>query len=54
VGPLPDELQKVFETAAGIFTASARAAAAEALLRFFLAPANAAVFRNKGLEAVVA
>jgi molybdate transport system substrate-binding protein len=51
VGPLPDAIQKVFETAAGIFTASAQPEAAEALLRFLTAPAAAAVFEEKGLEA---
>ena len=50
VGPLPDEIQKVFETAAGIFTASRQPAAAEELLRFLLAPANAGVFEEVGLE----
>lgn len=50
VGPLPDEIQKVFETAAGIFTASKQTAAAEELLRFLLAPATAGVFKEKGLE----
>ena len=52
VGPLPDEIQKVFETAAGIFTASEHPAAAEALLRFLLAPAAAGKFREKGLDQV--
>jgi molybdate transport system substrate-binding protein len=54
VGPLPDEIQKVFESAVGIFTASAEPDAAEALIRFLLAPANAQVFREKGLEQVSA
>ena len=52
VGPLPDEIQKVFETAAGIFAASKHAAGAETLLRFLLAPASAGVFKEKGLEQV--
>jgi molybdate transport system substrate-binding protein len=51
VGPLPDEIQKVFETSAGIFADTKAPAAAEALLRFWLSPANAAVFKTKGLEA---
>jgi molybdate transport system substrate-binding protein len=50
VGPLPDEIQKVFETSAAIFTASQRAADADALLKFLTGPAHAGVFRNKGLE----
>ena len=52
VGPLPDEIQKVFPTGAGIFAASRQAEAAEGLLRFLLAPEAAPVFREKGLEAV--
>ena len=52
VGPLPDEIQKVFPTAAGIFTASKQPQAAEALLQFLLAPAATPIFREKGLEAV--
>ena len=52
VGPLPDEIQKVFETSAGVFAASRHATAAETLLRFLLAPAHAGVFREKGLEQV--
>lgn len=50
VGPLPDEIQKVFETSAAIFTVSKQPAAAEALLWFLLAPAHAGVFKEKGLE----
>jgi molybdate transport system substrate-binding protein len=50
VGPLPDEIQKVFETSAGIFNDCRAPAAAEALLKFWLLPANAAVFKAKGLE----
>jgi molybdate transport system substrate-binding protein len=52
VGPLPDEIQHVFETAAGVFAASKQAAAADALIRFLLAPASAGVLREKGLEPV--
>jgi molybdate transport system substrate-binding protein len=52
VGPLPDEIQQVFETAAGVFAASKRPAAADALLRFLLAPASAEVFRAKGLDPI--
>jgi len=54
VGPLPDEIQKVFESAVGIFTASKKPDAAQALIRFLLAPSNAQVFREKGLEQVSA
>src|SRR5688572_22743306 len=38
VGPLPDGIQKVFETSVVVFTSSRRPAAAETLLRFLLAP----------------
>jgi molybdate transport system substrate-binding protein len=50
VGPLPDEVQKVFETTAGIFASSAHADAAAALLRYFASPDAASTFREKGLE----
>jgi|SRR5882672_2144672 len=50
VGPLPDEIQKVFETSAGIFTVSKQPAAAAALLQFLKAATHAGVFRDKGLE----
>lgn len=50
VGPLPDEIQKTFTTAAAVMSASTRAADAQALLRFLTAPGNADAFRAKGLE----
>lgn len=50
VGPLPDEIQQVIETAAGVFTASSEPLAAEDLIRFLLAPAAAGVFEEVGLE----
>ncbi|MCW5603187.1 MAG: substrate-binding domain-containing protein [Burkholderiales bacterium] len=50
VGPLPDEVQKVFETTAGIFADTGQRTAAEALLRFFGEPDSAATFRANGLE----
>src|SRR5262245_26165393 len=50
VGPLPEGIQKVFETSAGVFSASTQPQAAEAMLRFLLAADAAAVFREKGLE----
>jgi molybdate transport system substrate-binding protein len=52
VGPLPDEIQKVFETSIAVFSGSSRGAAAEALIRFLLAPAAAPLFSEKGLEQV--
>ena len=50
VGPLPDEIQQVIETAAGIFSSSSQPDAAEELIRFLLSPAAAGVFREVGLE----
>jgi molybdate transport system substrate-binding protein len=50
VGPLPDEIQQVFETSAGIFAASKKQDAAAALIEFIRQPARAGVFREKGLE----
>ncbi len=52
VGPLPDAVQKIFETAAGIFAAAPHAAAAQSMIDFFAAPAHAALFGSKGLEQV--
>jgi molybdate transport system substrate-binding protein len=50
VGPLPDEIQKVFQTDAGIFSASTQPEAAEACLRYLLGPAAASMFTQVGLE----
>jgi molybdate transport system substrate-binding protein len=52
VGPLPEALQSVSVTTAGIFSASQRAAEAQALIDFLSAPASVAVFRAKGFEPV--
>ena len=50
VGPLPEPVQKTFESAAAIFTESKQRARAEALLRLFAAPSSTAMFRERGLE----
>ena len=50
VGPLPDEVQKLFVTSAGVFADSAHPGIAEAFLHYVLAPAQAAAFRQKGFE----
>ena len=50
VGPLPDEVQTVLESAAGVFVTSGNANIADSMLRFFTAPAAAALLREKGLE----
>jgi molybdate transport system substrate-binding protein len=50
VGPLPDELQTVLESAAGIFVCSKAREASETLLRFLTTPEVAAVLAQKGLE----
>jgi molybdate transport system substrate-binding protein len=52
VGPVPDAVQKTFETSAGLFAASKNLAAAQAMLDFFAAPAHATLFSGKGLEQV--
>jgi molybdate transport system substrate-binding protein len=52
VGPVPDAVQKTFETSAGLFAASKNLAAAQAMLDFFSAPAHATLFSGKGLEQV--
>ena len=50
VGPLPAEVQKVFETSIGLVVKSVNAAAAEELIRFFLDTAHGPLFQSKGLE----
>ena len=50
VGPLPDPLQTVLESAVGIFIRTQDQEAAAALLRFLTAPAAEAVLREKGLK----
>lgn len=50
IGPLPAEVNRTYETSAGIFAESKHPAEAEALLKHLLAPASAAVFSAKGLE----
>lgn len=52
VGPVPDAVQKSFETSIALFSASPHAAAAQAIIDFFASPANTPVFRTKGLEHV--
>lgn len=53
VGPLPDGIQKVFETSAGVFSASPQAAEVEKFLAFCARPAQASLFTVKGLEPVL-
>ena len=50
VGPLPDAIQKVFETSVAVFSATRQRAAAGELIRFLLAPGAAGLFSQKGLE----
>ena len=52
VGPLPAEVQKVFETSVGLCTASDNTAAVQALIDFFANPEHTALFKTKGLEQV--
>ncbi len=52
VGPVPDAVQKTFETSAGLFAASKNPVSAQAMLDFFAAPAHATLFSSKGLEQV--
>ena len=51
VGPLPDALQMVFESRAGVFAHSAQRAGAEALLGFLVGPLAASTLPQFGLEA---
>jgi molybdate transport system substrate-binding protein len=50
VGPLPDEVQKISTTVAGVFAASHAGAAASDLIAFLAAPQAREVFRAKGFE----
>ena len=52
VGPVPDAVQKSFETSIALFSNSTRAAAAQAMADFFANPVNTPLFREKGLEHV--
>ncbi|MGH7880779.1 MAG: substrate-binding domain-containing protein, partial [Candidatus Binataceae bacterium] len=53
VGPFPAELQTYTVFAAGVSAASVQCEAAQALIAALAAPANAALYRSKGLEPVV-
>ena len=52
VGPVPDAVQKSFETSIALFSSSTQAAAARAMADFFANPVNTPFFREKGLEHV--
>ncbi|MGZ9067199.1 MAG: molybdate ABC transporter substrate-binding protein [Burkholderiales bacterium] len=50
VGPLPQEVQAISVSAAGIFTASTRKEAAQALIDVLASPSSARIFKMKGHE----
>ncbi len=52
VGPVPDAVQKSFETSIALFSNSTQAAAAQVMADFFANPVNTPLFREKGLEHV--
>ncbi len=52
VGPVPDAVQKSFETSIALFSNGTKAAAAQAMADFFANPVNTPLFREKGLEHV--
>lgn len=52
VGPVPAAVQKIFETATGLVSASKNTVAAQAMLDYFATPAHAGLFASKGLEQV--
>ena len=52
VGPVPDAVQKSFETSIALFSNGTQAAAAQAMADFFANPVNTPLFREKGLEQV--
>jgi molybdate transport system substrate-binding protein len=53
VGPVPDAVQKSFETSIALFSASPHAAAAQAMIGFFASPANTPLFKASGLEHIL-
>lgn len=53
VGPFPAELQVYTDFAAGVAAASRQRDAAQAFIAALAAPANAALYRAKGLEPIV-
>jgi molybdate transport system substrate-binding protein len=53
VGPLPDSVQRVFESAAAVFCDTSKTAEASALLDYFSSGACAPLFQNKGLEQAI-
>lgn len=53
VGPVPDAVQKSFETSIALFNASSQNQAAQAMIEFFTNPAHTLQFRAKGLEHVI-
>ena len=50
VGPFPKDVQSYVEMTAGVSTNAKEKAAAKALVDFLIAPANAAMFKTKGME----
>jgi molybdate transport system substrate-binding protein len=52
VGPVPDAVQKSFETSIALFSNSTQAAVAQVMADFFANPVNTPLFREKGLEHV--
>jgi len=52
VGPLPPDIQETTVFAAGLHARAPQPEAAQALVRFFTAPAAAPVIRQKGMEPV--
>ena len=48
VGPVPDAVQKSFETSIALFSNGTQAAAAQAMADFFANPVNTPLFREKG------
>jgi molybdate transport system substrate-binding protein len=53
VGPVPDAVQKSFETSIALFSACAHSQAAQAMIGFFASPAHTPLFRSKGLEHII-
>ena len=54
VGPIPEEVQRTFETSSAVFARSPRADLARAMLEHFAHPAHGPAFRARGLEPLYA
>lgn len=53
IGPVPDAVQKSFETSIALFSASPHVALAQAMVSFFTSSENTQAFKSRGLEQII-